>query len=80
MCVLTGEQGAVVWLGCLLLVFKAVKQEIQVAIASYGSRIERLAVAVAAVRAVFGWGDQRHTATNRHAEQASQPNPTINLS
>jgi hypothetical protein len=24
MCVLTGEQGAVVWLGCLLLVFKAV--------------------------------------------------------
>jgi hypothetical protein len=24
MCVLTGEQGAVVWLGCVLLVFKAV--------------------------------------------------------
>jgi hypothetical protein len=48
MCVLTGEQGAVVWLGCLLLVFKAVKQEMQIAIASYGSGIERLVVAVAA--------------------------------
>jgi hypothetical protein len=34
----------------------------------------------AAARAVFGWGDQRHTSTNRKAEQASPPNPTINLS
>jgi hypothetical protein len=31
-------------------------------------------------RAVFGWGGQRHKATNRQAEQASPPNPTINLS
>jgi len=27
-------------------------------------------------RAVFGWGGQRHKATNRQAEQASPPNPT----
>jgi hypothetical protein len=26
-------------------------------------------------RAVFGWGGQRHKATNRQAEQASPPNP-----
>jgi hypothetical protein len=30
-------------------------------------------------RAVFGWGGQRHKATNRQAEQASPRNPTINL-
>jgi hypothetical protein len=28
-------------------------------------------------RAVFGWGGQRHKATNRQAEQASPPNPTM---
>jgi hypothetical protein len=28
------------------------------------------------IRAVFGWGGQRHKATNRQAEQASPPNPT----
>jgi hypothetical protein len=31
----------------------------------------------ALIRAVFGWGGQRHKATNRQAEQASPPNPTI---
>jgi hypothetical protein len=30
-------------------------------------------------RAVFGWGGQRHKATNRQAEQASPRNPAINL-
>ena len=30
----------------------------------------------AVIRAVFGWGGQRHKATNRQAEQASPPNPT----
>jgi hypothetical protein len=29
-----------------------------------------------AIRAVFGWGGQRHKATNRQAELASPRNPT----
>jgi hypothetical protein len=29
-------------------------------------------------RAVFGWGGQRHTATNRQAEQSSPPGLTTN--